>query len=245
VKGTVPVRVISFLLLAACGALCQSHPSADLPQGSQLEGPNPPKTPRQEIRAWSSLPDAPSPVQPPTSGAVGVSAGGMRETDMGFVAPRSQPSFAAPRSLVFTQEESGAFLGKYLDPQLPKPTPSYAPSTSGSFLGRASYAASRIFITHDSSGKGKLNTSYLLGMLASAAISTAYRPYWARSNSPSSTFNSFGASIGGDAGINVFHEFEPGIRHMVKGFTPKFVPGIQDRIPHHQIPGDSLSIPAR
>jgi hypothetical protein len=245
VKGTAPIRVISFLLLAACGALCQSQPSADLPQGSQLEGPNSPQLPRQKMRAWSSLPDAPSPLQPPTPGAVGVKAGVRRGTEPGAVTAAPQQSFTAPRPLVFPPKESGDYLGKYLYPQLLKPGPSYIPSSSGSFWGRASYAASSMFITHDGSGKGKLNTSYFLGVLAAAAVSTASRPYWARSNSPSPTFNSFGVSIGSDAGINVFNEFRPSIRHVVKGFTPKFASRIGERITHDPPPRNFVSIPAR
>ena len=71
-------------------------------------------------------------------------------------------------------------------------------------------------------------------MLASVAVHTAYRPYWARS--PSETFNNFGSTIGGDAGINVLHEFRPRILQMVKGLTPKFVSRIEDRITNNHIP---------
>jgi len=141
----------------------------------------------------------------------------------------------------FIQKEPGAFLGKYLYPPLLNPR--YYASTSDNFMGRASYAASRIFVTRDDSGKGRLNTSYFLGVLTSVAIHTAYRPYWARSTSE--TFNSFGSTIGSDAGINVFHEFGPGIRQMVKGLTPKFVSRIEERINRNQIPKDAVSIPAR
>jgi hypothetical protein len=110
-------------------------------------------------------------------------------------------------------------------------------------MGRATYAASRIFITRDDSGKGRLNTSYFLGVLTSVASAAAYRPYWERSTS--ATFNNFGSTIGSDAGINVFHEFEPGIRQMVKGLTPTFVSRIEERITHHQTPSVVVSIPAR
>lgn len=72
------------------------------------------------------------------------------------------------------------------------------------------------------------NSSYFLGVLASAASA---RPpnfaYWARS--PFETFNNFGSTIGGDAGINILHEFAPGIRQMIKGFTPNFVSRIEER----------------
>ncbi|MBZ5614678.1 MAG: hypothetical protein LAO23_11775 [Acidobacteriia bacterium] len=158
----------------------------------------------------------------------------MRETKLGHFTPGPQRNLAALYQVAFIQKESGAFLGKYLYPPLLKPNTRYYPSTSDSFMGRASYAVSRIFVTRDDSGKGRLNTSYFLGVLASVALHTAYRPDRARS--ASETFNNFGSTIGGDAGINVFHEFRPGIRQMVKGLTPKFASRIEERITHNQIP---------
>ena len=109
-------------------------------------------------------------------------------------------------------------------------------------MGRASDAASRIFITRDDSGKGRLNTSYFLGVLTSVAIHTAYRPYWTRSGSE--TFNNFGSTIGSDAGLNLFHEFQPGIMLMVKGHTPKFVSRFGAAITNAP-PRDVVPTPAR
>ena len=109
-------------------------------------------------------------------------------------------------------------------------------------MGRAFYAASRIFVTRDHSGKATLNTSYFLGVLTSVASATAHRPYWARSTSE--TFNNFGSTIGSDAGMNVFHELKPGIRQMVKGLTPRFVSRIGQRT-HEQMPRDAIPIPAK
>jgi hypothetical protein len=106
------IRVISFLLLAACGALCQSkRSSADLLQGLQFDGSDSPERQRQEMRTWESLPDAPS-AQPPTQaekfrtfvdearspltfGAAGVNAGVMRETELGRLTPGRQASLTA------------------------------------------------------------------------------------------------------------------------------------------------------
>jgi hypothetical protein len=66
VKRIGPIRVISFFLLATCGALCQSErPSAGLLQGLEFDGSDSHELQRPEIRTWTSLPDAPS-VQPPT-----------------------------------------------------------------------------------------------------------------------------------------------------------------------------------
>ena len=36
-------------------------------------------------------------------------------------------------------------------------------------------------------------------------------------------FNDFGSTVGEDAGMNVFHEFGPGIQQIMKAHTPKFV----------------------
>jgi hypothetical protein len=147
-----------------------------------------------------------------TLGAVGVSAGVIRETKLGHVTPGSQPRLTA----LYQQNLR------------------YHPSTSNSFMGRATYAASRIFITRDGSGKGRLNTSYFLGVLTSVASDTAYRPSWARSTS--ATFSNFGSTMGSDAGMNVFHEFGPGIRQMLQGHTPKFVSRIEAHITHDHTP---------
>lgn len=257
VKQIGPTRVISFVLLAACGALCQSERSSvDL---FQRDGSNSPAQ-RQEARTWTSLPDTPSTVQPPkqaekfqafvsearshlTLRAAGTGSDVMRGTELRHIAPGPQPSLIAPYELLFTQKESSNFVDKYLCPPLVKRNLLYHPSTSSTFMGRATYAASHIFVTRDDSGKKRLNTSYFLGVLTSVAAQTAHRPYWARSSS--APFNDFSSTIGNDVGINLFHEFGPGIRQMVKGHTPKFVSRIEERITHDQNLKEVASSPAR
>ena len=251
VKRTAPIRVISLVLLVACGALCQKPPPSDWLQGSQFDGSNPPELQRQEMRPAGLVPDAPSTIQPPTHeervftfvkaagsrsirGALGFGVGVMPETELRHFTPVPQRNLTAFYRVAFIQEESSGFLGKYLYPPLLKLDTRNNASTSDSFMGRASYAASRMFVTRDDSGKARLNTLYFLGVLSAVAMHAAYRPYGARSTSE--TFNNFGSTIGGDAGINVFHEFRPGIRQMVKGLTPKFVSRIESRITHDQIP---------
>jgi hypothetical protein len=238
VTRTAPIRVISFILLAACGGLCQSRPSPDLSQQLQFDDSNSPEVQRLEIAAGASLPDAPSSVRPPTEAeefladvneacspqtfgvAFAMNAGG-REPSPRHVNAGPQPGFILRYQAAPNQPGSSTFFSKYLYPSVLKPNLRYHPSTSASFMGRASDAVSRIFIARDDSGKGRLNTAYFLGVLSSVAIHTAYRPYWARSTSGS--FNNFGSTIGSDAGLNLFHEFRPGIMQIVKGHTPKFV----------------------
>src|SRR5258706_475768 len=80
-------------------------------------------------------------------------------------------------------------------------------------------------------GSGRLNTSYFLRAVTLAAGDTASRPYWRRS--AGEPFSAFGSTVGNDAGMNLLHEFGPGIQHAVKSHGPKFVARIiGDRITH-------------
>ena len=240
-----PIRVCSFLLLASCGAFCQSESSsADLPPRN---GSNLPEL-QQQMTSMESLPDAPS-VQLPAHAErfhrFGEQANSLMKPGarLGPVATGLQPSFATPYQPAFAQKESSTFVSSNPDPSLLRRTRLYHASTSNSFMGRATYAASRILFTRDDSGKKRLNTSYFLQALTSVASSTASRPYWTRS--ASSTFNNFGSTIGSDAGLNVYREFGPGIRQIVKNHTPKFVSGIGNRITHSHPSSKVVSSPAR
>ena len=231
VKRIAPIRVISFFLLAACGALCQSDP----PSTDLLLLPDAPSAQlRTRTKKFKTVVDeAPSLF---TLGAVGVKARVIRETELG------RRDISVTYKAVSTTEESNSFFNKYLYPSLFKQNQRYNPSTSGSFMGRATDAVSRIFITRNDSGKRRLNTPYFLGALTSVAVHTAYRPYWARSTS--ATFNNFGSTMGSGAGINLLREFGPGIRQMVKG-QPKFISTVGERITNNQTPREVVSTPAR
>jgi len=261
-KQLAPIRVISFCLLAACEALCQTErPSVDSLQTLQVDGPNSPEVQRQESPTWSSLPDAPSSVQRrakaershtfvhEASSALTLAVGGvtaagvLRETRASHVTAALPPSSMFSYQLMFAPRESSTFLGKNVYSSILKRNPRYRPSASGSFVGRVSYAASRILITRDGYGKGSLNTSYFLGVLAAVAVQTANRPYWAQSASRS--FNNFGSTIGSDAGRNLFHEFRPGILRVVKDHVPNFVLGIGEGHQPQQVSRNVVSTPAR
>jgi hypothetical protein len=217
-----PIRdsCFGFFLFAACAAYGQKLPSAELVRGLPSDGPNSAAVHNGEMRTWeSSFPDAPSsiqqPIHPPTQelrlhefvGAIGVSAAVRRE--------------AEPYQNAFIQEESSPFLTRHLYPSSLERDARYHASTSDSFMGRTFFAASRVLVTHDSSGKGKLNTRYFLGVLASVAAHSASRAN--RMQSALAPFNDFGSTVGEDAGMNVFHEFGPGIQQIMKAHTPKFV----------------------
>ena len=241
VRRSAITRVISILLLAGCGAWCQEeNPSAGLRQGLRFDRSNVPEARREELRAPSSLPDAPA-VQAPTRaekldgflekacctlifGGVAVNASVITDKEANL-ASGGNTSPSALLGAPTLRNQSSTILDSYLHRSLLKPDPRYHRSTSNSILSRASYAFSRDLITRNNSGKSTLNSSYLLGVLISAAVATAERPYWTRSTS--TTFNNFGSTIGTDAGINFFHEFQPGIRQMLNSHSPKFVKRIK------------------
>jgi len=104
----------------------------------------------------------------------------------------------------------------------------YHGSTNDTFLGRVGEAASGIVLTRDDDGNRRLNTPYLLRALTASVAHSAYRPYWRRS--ATQPVSDFGSTVGSDAGMNVFHEFEPGILHLVKNHEPRFVSKIEGHL---------------
>lgn len=208
VKRIAPVAVVACMLLAACGAVCQN--------------------------AGQSLPDAPS-VQAATqvqrySGFLEAGSPWGFEATSGLASALRQGKFSFSAKTAFRENESENIFLKYLHPTLPKQQSGYHTASGGSLIDRATYAASRVFVTRDDSGKGRLNTSYFLRTLISVAADTGSRPYWRRS--VTDPFSDFGSMVGNDAGMSVLHEFEPGILQTMKGHTPKIVSRIERRISH-------------
>lgn len=167
------IRALSFFLVVGCGAFCQNPPSL---QGLQFDSPNSPEMQRLEIRTWKSLPDAPSP-QPPAQAEgfhtfgndrAGVLPGFcLSNCGYGYL-PRKAPDFLEQTPL--DQERLNETERGYVTPR-----PRHVPSAGGSFIGRASSAASSIIAMPGGSGKGQRNSSDFLGVLTSVATSTAYR----------------------------------------------------------------------
>ena len=98
------------------------------------------------------------------------------------------------------------------------------PESSGVF-GRAANAAADVILPRDGDGSRKLNTQYLLRVLTVATAHVGETPYWRRS--PSQPVSDFGSMLGNDAGMNVFHVFQPGLMQLVKNREPRFVTRFQ------------------
>lgn len=262
-------RIVSFCLLAACGASCQSEPAlASELRGAQSRGTDEGIGVGRPF-ADAPLPDAPMPNEPTpgapipgtparvltpadsfrlagaerrlpfSAGIMAANVGVSRETHVADAASLL-PSNGLPLSsgalfhrdgdrAVPAEKGISAFLGKYLYPPA-HPGSRYQASSSDQLMGRATDAASRIFWTRDASGTRRLNTLYLLRVATAMAAHTASRPSWRRS--ASTPFSDFGSKIGNDAGMNLFHEFVPGLQHHL----PKFAGRIEERILQLQKP---------
>jgi hypothetical protein len=215
--GSASIRVILVLALVTSTAWCQHSDTLRIASDTHVPTASLPDAPSSEtadkteiLRAFEDAVRAPATV--PTSD--------LHDAPIAFtnvyLKERSAP------------KEPTNIFEKYLSPAAVKQSRTYHPSTGGSFMSRATYAASSIVITRDETGRKKLNTSYLLAVLSSAAAHSANCPYCKRS--VSQPFGDFGSTVGNDAGVNLFHEFEPGIRGLVKNHEPRFIYKIEDRI---------------
>ncbi len=99
-------------------------------------------------------------------------------------------------------------------PSILKEDPRFYQSSSGGFLHRAGYAASRIFVTRTDSGGERFNFSEIVGSGLSAGISTyAYHPRGDRTFP--NTMSVWGTQVGYDTLTLVVKEFWPDIRKKI------------------------------
>jgi hypothetical protein len=208
-KRIAPIGVISLVLLAA----------------GRLAGQNPAE----------SLPDAPSvravaPSPPPTFSAFGKAHSTLVAVGSGYAQSARESKFLSYDKARTDQKDPRTVFNKYLKPPMPNKKLGYSPMDTDSLVGRAAHAASRVFVTWDESGKGRVNTSYFLQALTTVAADTASRPYWRRS--VGEPFSDLGSTVGNDAGMNVLHEFEPSLQQVLKTHAPRFVSRIGQRIGH-------------
>ncbi len=209
VKQFALLGLVSFVMLAACGAVCQ-NPRHSLPDAPSVQGTT------EDHNFHGFVEEARSPLR---SDSTAGNASLMREL-----------VFADPDTAVSSQKDPDTVFRKYLYPSAPRPRSGYHSASNPGLMGRATAAASRTLITRDDSGKAKLNTSYLLRTLTAVAKDTASTSYWKRSLA--GPFGDFGSNLGSDAGMNLWREFGPGIQQAMKNHAPKFVSRIAERIGH-------------
>lgn len=225
VKRIASVGTFTFCLVAACGALGQSERPADATRSLPL-----PDAPTAQVQTEGFQIGSGAGSSPVTIGKLWINAGGKMATDTVFGRPLYTTVLD---SAVRPQKRSDDFFSRYLAAPA-RQNVRYQPSSSGKVMGRATDAASRIFVTRDESGKRRLNSQYFLRVLTSVAADSASRRYRARSGT--APLSSFGSTVGNDAGMNLLHEFGPGIRQKMAGRMPGVVSRIGERLIRLQNP---------
>jgi hypothetical protein len=209
VKQIASFGAVGFVLIAACGAVCQD-------------------------RQFQSLPDAPLAQAATQSATQGQRFGGFVEEVRSplIFGATGAPGFTRQEGLFFSDrtaprhKDPEAIFRRYLSSP---PVKQQRNSAAGeNLVERATHAASGTVVTRNESGKSKLNTSYLLRTLTAVAKDRALTPYWRRS--AGAPLSDFGSTVGNDAGMNLWHEFGPSIEHLLKNHTPGFVSRIEERI---------------
>ena len=256
----IAVLVVSVVLVGACEAICQGQrPLSSVVPRTQVSSTNTVATPKVTV---PSLPDAPSasvanrtdaPAESTferqwasKSAAAGEAAlQSVASAPSNLVPPNLFRPNMVPQNLAMVyetapaQKESGDSLSRFLVASLHNPNSRYRASSNDSWMGRATDAASSILVTRDETGKRRLNASYLVGVLTSVAAHSASRPYWLRSSS--APIGDFGSTVGNDAGMNLMHEFGPGLREAVTGHMPSFVFRIEQRVTGERNPRPATS----
>jgi hypothetical protein len=107
----------------------------------------------------------------------------------------------------FLRQATMRFFCSSLFPVVDREDPRYYRKASGSYLGRAGWAAERAFVTQKDSGSHGFNFSNIFGHLVASALTPAYYP--SRSANFHVVMQTWGTSIAGSAGNNLFLEFVP------------------------------------
>jgi hypothetical protein len=91
--------------------------------------------------------------------------------------------------------------------------PRYYRMAYGGYVERGRYAVERVFVDQHDSGRRGLNFSDILGRGMSSALTQAYYPE--SSIGKGVVLRTWGVSLAGDAGVNLFEEFWPDIKRKL------------------------------
>ena len=120
------------------------------------------------------------------------------------------PAFGERVGEAALRQASIRFLADGLLPAVFHEDPRYYRLTYGSYTSRFGYAIRRVVVDPRDSGRLGFNFSDTLGRGMAAALTQAYYPE--ASIHPSVVFRTWGVSLAGSAGVNVFQEFWPDVK---------------------------------
>ena len=109
----------------------------------------------------------------------------------------------------FLRQATMRFFCSSFYPVVYREDPRYFRKASGGYGGRAGWAAERAFVTQRDSGSHGFNFSNIIGHLTASALTAAYYPQ--KSVNTHVVMQTWGTSIAGSAGNNLFLEFWPDV----------------------------------
>jgi hypothetical protein len=109
----------------------------------------------------------------------------------------------------FLRQATMRFFCSSVFPVVAHEDPRYFRKARGGYLGRAGWAAEQALVTHRDNGRRGLNFSDVFGHLAASALTPLYYP--APSANTRVVLQTWGKSIAGAAGNNLFLEFWPDV----------------------------------
>jgi hypothetical protein len=125
--------------------------------------------------------------------------------------------------------EVRSFFSQFFFPVFLNQDPRYFPKRQGNVFDRGWYAATRVLVVRADDGHPEFNSSYLLSVAFSRAVSTAYIPEDQRN--VRNTMLSIAGAYWGDAGSYVLREFWPDIMRVFRRHAPEKVLEIEKKIP--------------
>lgn len=121
-------------------------------------------------------------------------------------------AFGDKLGAAFLRQASMRFFCNSAVPVLLHEDPRYFRKASGSYKGRIGWAAERAFVIQKDSGRHGFNYSDILGHLAASALTPTYYPQ--PSANGAVVMETWGTSIAGDIGNNMFLEFWPDVTNL-------------------------------
>jgi hypothetical protein len=125
--------------------------------------------------------------------------------------------------------ETRSFFSQFFFPAILNQDPRYFPKREGNVFERGWYAATRVLVVRADSGQSTFNSSYLLSVAFTRALSTAYIPE--NQQNFRDTMLSIVGAYGSDAGSYVLQEFWPDIMRVFRRHAPEPVVKIEQKLP--------------
>jgi len=121
--------------------------------------------------------------------------------------------------------ESWSLFARWVFPTVLHQDPRYFPSGRRNAFDRMAYAASRTIITRSDDGRNVFNSSLLLTVLFSCALSNGYKPL--HDKSFPATMENSAAALGAVAQANLLNEFWPDLKSLFLRHEPSKMKALQ------------------